>query len=51
MDKSKVILAYIRGFVTLQECEQILGMDASFILGLARDFRMSEITKIKQPAN
>jgi len=37
MDKSKVIAAYMRGFITLKECEQILGMDSSFILGMARD--------------
>ncbi|MFC3745848.1 hypothetical protein [Paenibacillus sp. GCM10012306] len=27
MDKSKVIAAYRRGFITVRECGQILGMD------------------------
>jgi len=31
MDKAKVITAYMKGFVTLKECEQILGMDAAVI--------------------
>lgn len=54
MDKSKVIAAYMRGFITLKECEQILGMDSSFILGMARDWRNKENenrTLVRQPAN
>lgn len=31
MDKAKVITAYMKGFITLKECEQILGMDSTFI--------------------
>lgn len=27
MDKSKVITAYRRGFITVRECGQILGME------------------------
>lgn len=37
MDKAKVISAYLNGHITLKECEQILGMDAGFILGMIRD--------------
>lgn len=52
MDKSKVIAAYMRGFITLKECEQILGMDSSFILGLARDRSGADAkTPVKQPAS
>lgn len=53
MDKSKVIAAYMRGFITLKECEQILGMDSSFILGMARDWRNKEENRalVRQPAN
>ena len=34
MDKRKVITAYRRGFITMQECAQILGIDSIQILGL-----------------
>jgi hypothetical protein len=56
MDKGKVISAYLRGFITLKECEQILGMDSSFILGLAHDRHRSDLAgtsaiHVKQPAN
>jgi hypothetical protein len=37
MDKAKVISAYLNGYITLRECEQILGMEAGFILGMIRD--------------
>lgn len=43
MDKAKVVSAYMRGFITLKECEQILGMDASLILGMARDRKRDEL--------
>lgn len=39
MDKAKVISAYLNGHITLKECEQILGMEAGFILGMIRDRR------------
>jgi ribosomal protein L13E len=51
MDKAKVISAYLRGFITLRECEQILGMDASFILGMVHDHRRKDSVSIQQPAN
>jgi hypothetical protein len=31
MDKRKVITAYCRGFLTIQECAQILGIDSHII--------------------
>lgn len=31
MDKRKVITAYRNGFITIQECAQILGIDANQI--------------------
>lgn len=34
MDKRKVIMAYRKGFITIQECAQILGIDSTQILGL-----------------
>ena len=42
MDKAKVISAYVNGFITLKECEQILGMDSSFILGMVHEGRRAE---------
>lgn len=39
MDKAKVIAAYLNGYITLKECEQILGMEAGFILAMIRDRR------------
>jgi hypothetical protein len=37
MDKAKVIAAYLNGFITLKECEQILGIESSFILTMASE--------------
>lgn len=40
MDKSKVITAYRRGFITVRECGQILGMEdeqLKSLLELAED--------------
>jgi len=42
MDKRKVIAAYRRGFLTIQECAQILGIDSPQILKLVNDPQMSE---------
>jgi len=53
MDKAKVIAAYLNGFITLKECEQILGMDASFILGMVHERRRGDRLDyiLKQPVN
>jgi hypothetical protein len=37
MDKRKVIAAYRRGIITVQECAQILGLDVSHISRMAND--------------
>lgn len=42
MDKRKVITAYRRGFLTIQECAQILGIDSPQIMKLVNDPQMSE---------
>ncbi|GIP52114.1 MULTISPECIES: hypothetical protein [Paenibacillus] len=34
MDKRKVIDAYRRGFLTLQECAQVLGVEKTHIIDL-----------------
>ncbi|EGL19597.1 MULTISPECIES: hypothetical protein [unclassified Paenibacillus] len=41
MDKRKVIAAYHRGFITMQECAQILGIDSVQILGMMNDPKMA----------
>lgn len=47
MDKTKVISAYLKGFITLKECEQILGMDSSFILGMVHE--RGRLERMEQP--
>lgn len=42
MDKRKVITAYRRGFITMQECAQILGMDSPQIIGMMEEPEMQE---------
>jgi predicted HTH domain antitoxin len=54
MDKRKVISAYRRGFITLQECAQILGVDSMQVMGLLNDPQVSENIRVlpkHQPAN
>lgn len=54
MDKRKVIAAYRRGFITMKECAQILGMDSVQILWLIGEPELtgsSPVLKKKQPAN
>lgn len=51
MDRSKVITAYLRGFITLKECEQILGIDASFILEMVQNQRTNSNGSIHHSAN
>jgi predicted DNA-binding ArsR family transcriptional regulator len=53
MDKRKVISAYRNGFITLQECAQILGIDSMQIVGMMQDPDMVDVPRIlqKQPAN
>lgn len=42
MDKRKVISAYRRGFITMQECAQILGIDSMQIMGMMNDSEKAE---------
>lgn len=39
MDKRKVIAAYRRGLISVQECAQILGLDNVELLGYMKDSR------------
>lgn len=50
MDKRKVITAYRRGLITIQECAQILGIDSVQIMGLVNDHAQNDASKNrKQP--
>lgn len=40
MDKRKVIAAYRRGLISVQECAQILGLDNIELLGYMRESRV-----------
>jgi hypothetical protein len=53
MDKRKVISAYRRGFITMQECAQILGIDSIQIMGMMNDPDLHEPSRVmnKQPMN
>jgi hypothetical protein len=37
LDKRKVITAYRRGFITIQECAQILGIDSKQIITMVNE--------------
>ncbi|XID94271.1 hypothetical protein ACF3MZ_07040 [Paenibacillaceae bacterium WGS1546] len=47
MDKRKVIAAYRRGLITVQECAQILGLDNVELLGHMRDAKPSRKKTVK----
>lgn len=53
MDKRKVITAYRRGFITMQECAQILGIDSLQIMGLVNDPSWADSSRLRkgQPVN
>ncbi|WP_176705982.1 hypothetical protein [Paenibacillus hemerocallicola] len=52
MDKRKVIMAYRRGFITIQECAQILGIDSAQVMGMVNDQKQTEPSRIyPQPVN
>ncbi|UJF36182.1 hypothetical protein [Paenibacillus hexagrammi] len=46
MDKRKVITAYRRGMISIQECAQILGIDSMQIMGLMNDPQMAEAPRV-----
>lgn len=41
MDKRKVIAAYRRGFITIQECAQIIGVDNRQMTKLVNDSELA----------
>ncbi|MDQ6418229.1 hypothetical protein RB620_02145 [Paenibacillus sp. LHD-117] len=49
MDKLKVIAAYRRGFITIQECAQIIGVDSKQINRLVNDPKLAapEMTRLE----
>lgn len=52
MDKRKVIAAYRRGFLTIQECAQILGIDSKHAVVMVDDQKRSETSRLfPQPVN
>ncbi|SDC40553.1 hypothetical protein SAMN02799630_00425 [Paenibacillus sp. UNCCL117] len=53
MDKRKVITAYRRGFITMQECAQILGIDSLQVMGMVDDPPSKEAVRAlrKLPVN
>lgn len=46
MDKRKVITAYRRGFITIQECAQILGVDSMQVVGMVDEQKQSDPSRI-----
>jgi predicted DNA-binding transcriptional regulator AlpA len=48
MDKRKVIAAYRRGLISVQECAQILGLDNVELLDYMRDPRAPRPKAIKK---
>ncbi|WP_179232655.1 hypothetical protein [Paenibacillus rigui] len=46
MDKRKVIMAYRRGFITMQECAQILGIDSMQIMGMVNDPELADSVRV-----
>jgi hypothetical protein len=51
VDKRKVISAYRKGIITIQECAQILGIDSMQILGMINDPEWADNSRViqKQP--
>lgn len=47
MDKRKVIAAYRRGFITVQECAQILGLDIGQLPSLMSDPYLAVDSQLK----
>ncbi|WP_168928301.1 hypothetical protein [Paenibacillus ginsengarvi] len=46
MDKRKVITAYRRGFITIQECAQILGIDSMQVVGMVDDQKQPDSARL-----
>ncbi|MFS0722647.1 hypothetical protein [Paenibacillus sp. 1P07SE] len=41
MDKRKVVAAYRRGILSIQECAQILGVDSRHVTGILNDPKLA----------
>ena len=51
MDKRKVIAAYRRGFITIQECAQIIGVDSRQAARLVNDAKLThDIPMLREQA-
>ena len=48
MDKRKVIAAYRRGFISIQECAQIIGVDSGQMTRLINDPMLSKDGKAQR---
>ena len=48
MDKRKVIAAYRKGLLSMQECAQILGIDSFQLMAMADDLRRNESPSAKE---
>jgi len=48
MDKRKVLAAYRRGTITLQECAQILGLHSARVVGLLEEATPAERLKSRR---
>jgi hypothetical protein len=42
LDKRKVITAYRRGFITIQECAQILGIDSKQFISMVNESKKED---------
>jgi hypothetical protein len=51
VDKRKVISAYRKGIITIQECAQILGIDSMQLLSMINDLQLADNPRViqKQP--
>lgn len=43
MDKRQVIQAYRKGFMTIHECAQILGVKSNHLQGMVNDPQLAEL--------
>ncbi|MCR2803010.1 hypothetical protein [Paenibacillus soyae] len=51
MDKRKVIAAYRRGFITIQECAQIIGVDSRQAARLVNDVKLThDLSMLREQA-
>lgn len=51
MDKRKVLLAYRRGMLTIQECAQIIGVDSLKVVGIVNETKPLDKRRYPKRAN